>query len=96
MPKLTIYTRSWCPYCDRAMAVLQKAGISDFEEISIDGREGELRKEIMEKTGGKRYDVPQLFYGDHYLGDDDDLLRLHQSGKLAELAGGPSVGDEDP
>ena len=84
MPKLKLYTRSFCPYCDRAKAVLRKAGVEDYEEISIDGREWELRREIQALTGG-RWDVPQAFVGDRYLGDDDALLALARSGKLARL-----------
>ena len=89
LPKLTIYTRSWCPYCDVAMSILKQAGIDDFEEISIDGRETELRTELMKRTG--RYDVPQVFIGDRHLGDDDDLRRLHTSCDLQKMLLGPDA-----
>lgn len=84
MPRLKIYTKSYCPYCIRAMSLLQKSGIADFDEISIDGREMAMRQKLFELTGG-RWDVPQIFVDDRYIGDDDDLSALIESGKLRRL-----------
>ena len=84
MPTLKIYTRSGCPYCVRALSLLRSAGIESFEEISIDGQEAPMRRQIMELTGG-RWDVPQVFVDDLYVGDDDALAALVQSGELAKL-----------
>ena len=84
MSRLKIYTRRHCPYCIRALNTLKQRGVEDYEEISIDGREGQLRREIMDLTGG-RWDVPQVFVDGKHLGDDDDLEELARSGKLAAL-----------
>lgn len=84
MAKLKVYTKSFCPYCVRARSILSSAGIDDFEEISIDGQEMEMRQKLFELTNG-RWDVPQVFVGDKYIGDDDDLARLAQNGELAKL-----------
>ena len=84
MPKLKIYTKSYCPCCVRAIAALTSAGVTDYEEISIDGNEMTMRRELVTLTGG-RWDVPQVFVDDTYLGDDDDLVRLAGSGELAAL-----------
>ena len=81
MPRLTIYTRRFCPFCVRALQTLKNTGIEDFEEIPIDGREGALRREIMAKTGG-RWDVPQIFIDGEHIGDDDHLAEMARSGKL--------------
>ncbi len=86
MPKLQMYTKSFCPYCDQAKAILASAGIDAYEEISIDGNEFKMRKELFKLTGG-RWDVPQLFVDDRYIGDDDDLARLAHSGELAKMLG---------
>jgi glutaredoxin-related protein len=43
-----------------------------------------MRRELVTLTGG-RWDVPQVFVDDTYLGDDDDLVRLAGSGELAAL-----------
>ncbi|MFT5369212.1 MAG: glutaredoxin [Candidatus Latescibacterota bacterium] len=87
MAKLKIYTKSWCPYCVRALSVLKSAGITDYEDISIDGREAEMRQKLVELTNG-RGDVPQVFVDDQYIGDDDALVALAQSGKLQSLLSG--------
>jgi glutaredoxin 3 len=84
MPKLRLYTKSYCPYCDQARAILESGGVTDYDEISIDGNELKMRQELYKMTGG-RWDVPQAFVGDRYIGDDDDLARLARSGELAKL-----------
>lgn len=84
MPKLKLYTKSYCPYCVQAVRILDSAGITDYEEISIDGNEMKMRKELFKLTGG-RWDVPQAFVDDRYIGDDDDLARLANSGELARM-----------
>ena len=84
MAKLKLYTKSYCPYCDFARASLESAGVTEFEEISIDGNEFKMRKNLAERTGG-RWDVPQAFVDERYIGDDDDLARLAKSGELQTL-----------
>ena len=86
MGRLKIYTRRLCPFCVRAISTLREAGVDDFEEVSIDGREGLMRREIMELTGG-RWDVPQIFVDGKHIGDDDDLAAMAQSGELGRLLG---------
>ena len=84
MAKLQLYTRRFCPYCDRAKTILASAGITDYEEVPIDGNESVMRQRLHELTGG-RWDVPQVFVADAYIGDDDDLARLAQDGGLIKL-----------
>lgn len=43
-----------------------------------------MRQRLHELTGG-RWDVPQAFVADTYLGDDDDLARLAQDGELLKM-----------
>jgi glutaredoxin len=86
MPKLKLYTKSYCPYCDRARAILESAQVTDYEEISIDGDEFAMRRQLVSLTGG-RWDVPQAFVDEKYLGDDDDLARLASSGELSAMLG---------
>lgn len=84
MARLTIYTKSYCPYCIRALSMLKSAGIDDYEEISIDGNEGVMRQKLVELTNG-RYDVPQIFIDGQYIGDDDQLAVLVQSGEIKDM-----------
>ncbi|MEN5082815.1 glutaredoxin 3 [Bosea sp. TWI1241] len=82
MPKVTIYTTGWCPYCHAAKALLTKKGVA-FEEIGVDGQP-ELRKAMTERAGG-RTSVPQIFIGDRHVGGSDDLHALEARGELDAL-----------
>ena len=93
MPRLKIYTTDPCSYCDRAKAILESKGITEYEEVNIAGRE-EMREEIARLTGG-RWDVPQVFIDGAHIGDDDALAELAYSGELERIFGmnGDSSGD---
>jgi thioredoxin reductase (NADPH) len=77
-----MYTTEPCGYCEIAKNILKKYKI-EWDELSIYGRP-ELRDEIERLTGGRR-DVPQIFIDGKYIGDDDDLIALVESGELAKM-----------
>ncbi len=79
MPKVTIYTTRFCPYCLAAKRLLTKKGIF-FEEIAVDGRP-DLREVMTERAGGA-YTVPQIWIGDTHVGGCDELYALESAGKL--------------
>lgn len=82
MPPITIYTKSTCPYCDAAKALLKKKGAA-FEEIGVDGdRVGQMA--MAERAGG-RSTVPQIFIRDKHIGGCDDLYDLETAGALDKL-----------
>ncbi|HRD47562.1 MAG TPA: glutaredoxin 3 [Caulobacter sp.] len=81
MAKVTIYTRPFCGYCARALALLANKG-ADFEEIEA-GMDPELRREMMDRSG--RTTFPQIFVGDQHIGGCDDMLALDRAGKLDPL-----------
>jgi glutaredoxin 3 len=85
MPKVTVYTKAWCPYCRDAVALLARKGV-DFAEIDI-GREPERRAEMVERAGGRRT-VPQIFVGPTHIGGCDDLYALDDRGGLDPLLAG--------
>ncbi|MGE0698549.1 MAG: glutaredoxin 3 [Hyphomicrobiaceae bacterium] len=82
MPKVTIYTSSYCPYCISAKRLLDRKGVL-YEEISVDGRSG-VRAEMTAKAGG-RYTVPQIWIGERHVGGCDDLYALDDAGRLDPL-----------
>jgi glutaredoxin 3 len=85
VPAIVIYTKSYCPYCDAAKALLKRKG-ADFEEIGVDGdRAGQMA--MAEKSGGRRT-VPQIFIGDTHVGGCDDLHDLEAAGALDALLAG--------
>ena len=84
MAKVTIYTKIACPYCVRAMGLLDKKG-ADVEEIPA-AFDKEKKAEMVQRSGG-RATFPQIFIGDEHVGGCADLLALDRAGKLdAKLA----------
>ena len=82
MAKVEIYTTPFCPYCDRAKALLARKGIS-FEEI--DAPHGSAaRRSAIERSGG-RTTVPQIFIDGRAIGGSDELAELDRMGKLDAL-----------
>lgn len=84
MADVVIYTRPFCGYCSRAVALLNEKG-ADFEEIEA-GMDPKLRQEMMEKSG--RSTFPQIFIGGKHIGGCDDMLALDRAGKLDEMLHG--------
>jgi glutaredoxin 3 len=83
MPQVTVYTRSFCPYCTRAIALLQRKGV---EVKEIDAGCPVKRQEMIQRSG--RWTFPQIFVGDRHVGGCDDLHALEQSGGLDPLLAG--------
>jgi glutaredoxin 3 len=82
MPPVTIYTKTWCPYCMAAKDLLTQKGV-DFQEIEITGKP-EDRAQMIRRAGG-RSTVPQIFIGDRHVGGCDDLYALQSRGELDAL-----------
>lgn len=81
MPDVTIYTKSWCPYCHAAKDLLKKKGVA-FEEIDVADSQAQS---AMAKRAGGRSTVPQIFIGQTHVGGCDDLHALDSAGKLDPL-----------
>ncbi|HEY7928986.1 MAG TPA: glutaredoxin 3 [Steroidobacteraceae bacterium] len=79
-----MYSKSWCPYCERAKALLRHKGVS-FEEVDIE-TQPERREEMIQRSG--RRTVPQIFIGERHVGGSDDLFGLEASGRLDRLLHG--------
>jgi glutaredoxin 3 len=78
MTRVTIYTRPFCGYCSRALALLEDKGV-DIHEIDI-GAEPERRGEMIQRSGRATY--PQIFVGEHHIGGCDELMMLDRRGEL--------------
>ena len=88
MQPVTVYSKSWCPYCQDAKALLSRKGV-EFEEVDVD-LEPERRAEMVERTGGRRT-VPQIFVGSTHVGGCDDLYDLDRHGRLDPLLAGEAA-----
>jgi glutaredoxin 3 len=82
MVDIVIYCSGFCPYCERARALLERKGVT-FEEVRID-QEPKRRAEMEERAGG-RTSVPQIFFGDRHIGGFDDMAALENAGELDAL-----------
>jgi glutaredoxin 3 len=79
---IEIYTKTFCPYCWRAKALLDKKGVR-YREIPVDFG-GEHREQMIQRANG-RTTVPQIFIREHHVGGCDDLLDLDRDGRLDDL-----------
>ncbi|GIU66868.1 glutaredoxin 3 [Candidatus Phycosocius spiralis] len=81
MANVTIYTKFYCPYCERAIALLEKKGatITNIEAAT----KPDVRAKMNELTG--RNTFPQIFIGDTYVGGCDDLMALEAKGGVDPL-----------
>ncbi|CAN5599731.1 glutaredoxin 3 [soil metagenome] len=82
MTQVTIYTKPFCPYCVRAVSLLEKKGVA-FTEIEA-AFDPEKRQEMMQRSNG-RATFPQIFIGDDHIGGCDDMMALERDGKLDPL-----------
>lgn len=82
MAKVEVYTTLFCPYCERAKALLGRKGVA-FEEIDAPGGSA-ARKDAIARSGG-RTTVPQIFIDGQAIGGSDDLAALDRAGKLDPL-----------
>jgi glutaredoxin 3 len=81
MAKVTIYTKPYCPYCVRALELLETKGAA-FDEIEA-GFDPDRRNEMMRRSG--RATFPQIFIGERHIGGCDDLVALERAGQLDPL-----------
>jgi glutaredoxin 3 len=85
MAHVTIYTKPYCPYCIRALDLLEQKG-ADVTDISA-AFDPEKKAEMIQKSGG-RTTYPQIFIGETHVGGSDDLMALERAGKLDALLAG--------
>ena len=76
-----MYSTAWCPYCERARALLRAKG-AVFEDIDVEAQP-EKRAEMVARSD--RTSVPQVFIGERHVGGCDDLHELDAAGGLDPL-----------
>jgi len=81
VPKVTIYTKNVCPYCDRAKNLFKSLGVP-YEEINLE-EQPELKMELSRKYNWRT--VPMILVGERFLGGFDDVNELHRAGGLRPL-----------
>ncbi|EEY99894.1 glutaredoxin 3 [Vibrio sp. RC586] len=78
MPKIEIYTKSYCPYCKAAKQTLNSMGLS-YREIEVSDSQV-LFNEMLNRS--QRKTVPQIFVGDVHIGGYDDLVIAIKNGQF--------------
>jgi glutaredoxin 3 len=73
--KAIIYSRSTCPFCVKAKALLEQEGVA-YQEIDLN-LYPEKRDEMIGKSNGAAT-VPQVFINGQHIGGCDDLYAYHQ------------------
>ena len=81
MKTIKVYTKDYCPYCDRAKNLLKNKGLA-FEVIDVENDE-KLFEELKAKTGLRT--VPQIFVGDQLICGFTDLKAMDDAGQFDPL-----------
>ena len=81
MPKVLIYSKTYCPFCDRAKALFKAKNVS-YEEVMVDDKP-EVYAKLKQETG--MMTVPQIFVNDKLVGGYTDLAALDQKGELDKM-----------
>ncbi|HUC34409.1 MAG TPA: glutaredoxin 3 [Gaiellaceae bacterium] len=82
MARIRMYSTTWCGYCVRAKALLDRRGL-EYEEIVMDD-DPAFRQKLLDMTG--RWTVPQIFIDGEPIGGYTELWQLERDGQLDELA----------
>ena len=93
--KVELYTKSWCPHCRAAKALLQQRGVTNWIDVDIEAQPSK-RAEMIQRAGG-RTTVPQIFIDGRHIGGSSDLHALDHADELVPLLAGavrPVVGSD--
>jgi glutaredoxin 3 len=77
--QVEIYVKMGCPYCIRAVRLLDAKGV-DYEIVHVDFG-GEKKQQMVQRANG-RTTVPQIFIAGRHVGGCDDLMALESRGEL--------------
>jgi glutaredoxin 3 len=83
-PEVVMYSTTWCPFCERARALLERKSVA-YREIKLD-EDPDQREAMLARSRGRRT-VPQIFIGETHVGGFDELYALDRSGELDQLLG---------
>lgn len=81
MSQVTIYTKPYCPFCVRALELLETKGVA-FTEVEA-GFDPDKRQEMIRRSG--RMTFPQIFIGEQHIGGCDEMMALERAGRLDPL-----------
>ncbi|KAM0791629.1 hypothetical protein ACM66B_006068 [Microbotryomycetes sp. NB124-2] len=82
--KIVVFSKSYCPYCKRAKALLDSLG-EKYEAIELDLMDegSDWQAYLADKTGQRT--VPNIFINQAHIGGSSDLQEKNDSGELKKL-----------
>ncbi|WP_132060560.1 glutaredoxin 3 [Halorussus amylolyticus] len=83
-PRVEIYTKDDCPYCDKAKDLFDAKGV-EYETYNVTG-DDDLFDEMVERADG-RQTAPEVFIDDELIGGWDDTTALDETGELDKKLG---------
>jgi len=81
-PSIEIYTKDYCGFCRKALALLGKKDVSFVQHRLED--DPKLSSQMEQRAKGAST-VPQIFINDAHIGGCDELHALDRNGELDEL-----------
>ncbi|NKE36495.1 FAD-dependent oxidoreductase [Natronococcus sp. JC468] len=83
-PRVEIYTKTQCPYCEKAKDLFDAKGI-EYETYNVTG-DDDLFEEMVERAEGRKT-APEVFIDDELIGGWDQTAALEETGELDEKLG---------
>lgn len=83
MKAVTVFHKTTCPYCRRVLEFFNSENIP-FKDVDLTDKPDELAA-LKERTGMRT--VPQVFFDEELIGGCDDVMALHETGKLRSKLG---------
>jgi glutaredoxin 3 len=81
LAEVAVYVTSYCPYCHRARALLDRKAVT-YRVVDVEGDDAQ-REWLRTVTG--RHTVPQIFINGQPVGGSDELHALERRGALEPL-----------
>jgi len=78
IPEITLYTGSFCGFCEQVRALLERRGIA-FTEVNVEDHP-DLCEQLLARSG--RRTLPQVYVGERYVGGAAELSALDRTGDL--------------
>ena len=79
---ITLFTKTNCIYCTRAINLLESIGIKAYSAINLDN-DMEHARRLVSKTSHRTF--PFVFVGSKFVGGFTELQELNSSGDLQDM-----------
>ncbi|KAA1120151.1 glutaredoxin [Puccinia graminis f. sp. tritici] len=88
--KVLIFSKSYCPYCERSKSFLsEKLKTKQIKikslELDLEPNGSIIQTLLSKRLNKEKITVPQIFINSQHIGGCDDLLTKEQKGELDQL-----------